>query len=164
MDSSNIRQSETAAARHSVTSATVDSSPTFDKPTQCKRTQTIGKHQLIRITIMSFIRASSRLSGSLRRSVPVTTRASTSLFHTSVARQGLKEDNHGTEDSEALSEHYEAEKQGQIKNHKEGKGKWNQNLASNSEASVKADRGEVDSKESFVDLQDRTKNEPNKKA
>ncbi|KAL4951834.1 hypothetical protein BDW69DRAFT_169026 [Aspergillus filifer] len=112
---------------------------------------------------MSFIRASSRLSGSLRQSVPVTTRASTSLFHTSAARQGLKEDNQGT-DRAALSDHYEAEKQDQIKSHKEGKGKWNQNLASNSEASVKADRGEVDSKESFVDLQDRTKNEPNKKA
>ncbi|KAL4946349.1 hypothetical protein BDV06DRAFT_182822 [Aspergillus oleicola] len=113
---------------------------------------------------MSFIRASTRLSGPLRQSVPVTTRASTSLFHTSAARQGLKEGDQDQADHEELSKHYESEKQGQIKNHKEGKGKWNQNLASNSEASVKADRGEVDSKESFVDLQDRTKDEPNKKA
>ncbi|KAJ0273880.1 hypothetical protein COL922a_014593, partial [Colletotrichum nupharicola] len=62
-----------------------------------------------------------------------------------------------------LQAFYEEEKQRQIKLHKEGKAKWNQNLASNSEASVKADRGEVNAKESFTDLQDRTKNEASKK-
>jgi hypothetical protein len=31
---------------------------------------------------------------------------------------------------------YEEEKQNQVKGHKEGSAKWNQNLASNSEASV----------------------------
>ncbi|KAL4923981.1 uncharacterized protein BDV17DRAFT_295886 [Aspergillus undulatus] len=111
---------------------------------------------------MSFIRATSRLSGSLKQTIPVSTRA-TSAFHTSAARSGLKEDNHG-QNREELSNHYEAEKQDQIKSQKEGRAKWNQNLASNSEASVKADREEINPKESFVDLQDRTKNEPNKKA
>jgi len=33
----------------------------------------------------------------------------------------------------------------------------------NADQQVKADRGEVQGKEDFVDLQDKTKNEPNKK-
>ncbi|RDW78645.1 uncharacterized protein DSM5745_05497 [Aspergillus mulundensis] len=112
---------------------------------------------------MSFlpsIRASTRLSGA--RASSILPRATTSAFHTSVPRRGLKEDDDRGRDE--LKDHYEEEKQSQLKRQKEGKGKWNQNLASSSEASVKADRGEVDSHESFVDLQDKTKNEPNKKA
>ncbi|KAL3478601.1 hypothetical protein BJX99DRAFT_223992 [Aspergillus californicus] len=97
--------------------------------------------------------ANTRLA--LRQSVPATSAA----FHTSSARQGLKEGDHSRDD---LQNVYEQEKQENVKRNKDGKGKWNQNLASNSEASVKADRGEVDSKESFIDLQDRTKNEANK--
>ncbi|KAL4909311.1 hypothetical protein BDW74DRAFT_174514 [Aspergillus multicolor] len=113
---------------------------------------------------MSFlysVRATTRLSGV--RVSSILPRATTSAFHTSVPRR-LKEDADRGSDNEQLKDHYEEEKQNQLKAQKEGKGKWNQNLASSSEASVKADRGEVDSKESFVDLQDKTKNEPNKKA
>ncbi|OJJ65003.1 hypothetical protein ASPSYDRAFT_26968 [Aspergillus sydowii CBS 593.65] len=110
---------------------------------------------------MSFlpsIRASTRLS--LRPGSTAILPSTTSAFHTSAARSGLKE---GDQSRDNLNQHYESEKQGQIKRQKEGQGKWNQNLASNSEASVKADRGEVQGKEDFVDLQDKTKNEPNKK-
>ncbi|KAL4990888.1 hypothetical protein BDW68DRAFT_153538 [Aspergillus falconensis] len=112
---------------------------------------------------MSFlpsIRATTRLSGA--RPTTLLPRATASAFHTSAARSGLKEDDDRSNDQ--LKDHYEQEKQAQIKRQNEGQGKWNQNLASSSEASVKADRGEVESKESFIDLQDKTKNEPNKKA
>ncbi|KAI9367385.1 hypothetical protein BJX61DRAFT_310826 [Aspergillus egyptiacus] len=85
--------------------------------------------------------------------------AAVSAFHTSAARPGLKE---GDQSRDQINNVYEEEKQGNVKRQKEGQGKWNQNLASNSEASVKADRGEIENKESFVDLQDRTKNEANK--
>ncbi|KAB8074767.1 hypothetical protein BDV29DRAFT_173045 [Aspergillus leporis] len=80
----------------------------------------------------------------------------TSTFHTSSLRPGLKESDHNRED---LHNHYESEKQDQLKNSKEGKGKWKQELASNSEASVKADRGDLD--EDAASLQDKTKNIPN---
>ncbi|KAL6239678.1 hypothetical protein BDW75DRAFT_198026 [Aspergillus navahoensis] len=113
---------------------------------------------------MSFlpsIRATAALPGA-RATTLLLPRATASAFHTSPARSGLKEDD--DRGSDQLKDHYEQEKQAQIKRQKEGQGKWNQNLASSSEASVKADRGEVESQESFVDLQDKTKNEPNKKA
>ncbi|KAL4807694.1 hypothetical protein BDV18DRAFT_135823 [Aspergillus unguis] len=105
---------------------------------------------------MSFLpslRASTRLS----RPASIVPRT----FHTSAVRPGLKE---GDQSRDELNQHYENEKQEQIKRQKSGQGKWNQNLASNSEASVKADRGDINSKDDFVDLQDKTKNEPNKKA
>ncbi|KAL4817373.1 hypothetical protein BDW67DRAFT_160368 [Aspergillus spinulosporus] len=111
---------------------------------------------------MSFllsIRAPTRLSGARATILP---RATVPAFHTSAARSGLKEDDDRSNDQ--LKDHYEQEKQAQLERQKAGQGKWNQNLASSSEASVKADRGEVESKDSFVDLQDKTKHEPNKKA
>ncbi|KAL4980111.1 hypothetical protein BDW66DRAFT_125645 [Aspergillus desertorum] len=112
---------------------------------------------------MSFlpsIRATARVCGV--RATTLLPRATASAFHTSAARSGLKEDDDRGDDR--LKDHYEQEKQAQIKRQNEGQGKWNQNLASSSEASVKADRGEVENRESFVDLQDKTKNEPNRKA
>ncbi|KAL4742761.1 hypothetical protein BDV11DRAFT_179990 [Aspergillus similis] len=111
------------------------------------------------MSLFSSIRATTRLSGSR---ATILSRATVPAFHTSAVRSGLKEDDDRSDDQ--LKDHYEQEKQAQIKRQKEGQGKWNQNLASSSEASVKADRGEVDTKDSFVDLQDKTKNEPNKKA
>ncbi|KAL4787881.1 hypothetical protein BJX76DRAFT_353679 [Aspergillus varians] len=110
------------------------------------------------MSFLTSIRATSRLS--LRQGSTTILPSTTSAFHTSAARSGLKE---GDQSRDELKDHYENEKQGQLKRQKEGKGTWNQNLASDSEASVKADRGEVDNKESFVDLQDKTKNEPSKK-
>ncbi|KAL2854532.1 hypothetical protein BJX68DRAFT_231878 [Aspergillus pseudodeflectus] len=109
------------------------------------------------MSFLASVRATSRLS--LRQTVAYP--AATSPFHTSAVRSGLKEGDQNRDDE--LQAFYEEEKQRQIKLHKEGKAKWNQNLASNSEASVKADRGEVNDKESFTDLQDRTKNEASKK-
>ncbi|KAL3467912.1 hypothetical protein BJX64DRAFT_283376 [Aspergillus heterothallicus] len=108
------------------------------------------------MSFLTSVRATSRLSFKQTVAYP----AATSAFHTSAARSGLKEGDHGRDDLHNL---YEEEKQEQIRQHKQGQGKWNQNLASNSEASVKADREEINSKESFTDLQDRTKNEPSKK-
>ncbi|KAL4893520.1 hypothetical protein BDV59DRAFT_177533 [Aspergillus ambiguus] len=82
-----------------------------------------------------------------------------SSFHTSSFRPGLKESDHNRDD---LHNVYEAEKQDQLKHTKEGKAKWKQELASNSEASVKADRGEVDSdSKDFNEMQKKTKHLPN---
>ncbi|KNG83856.1 hypothetical protein ANOM_007640 [Aspergillus nomiae NRRL 13137] len=83
----------------------------------------------------------------------------TSAFHTSPLRSGLKESDHNRED---LHITYEEHKQEQLRSTKEGKGKWKQELASNSEASVKADRGELDSDgHDLKDLQEKTKHLPN---
>ncbi|GFF42170.1 hypothetical protein IFM61606_01858 [Aspergillus udagawae] len=83
-----------------------------------------------------------------------------SAFHNSAARLGLKESDRNRDD---LDSFYEAEKQDQLKSTKEGKAKWKGELASNSEASVKADRGELDSDDKdFESLQNRTKDLPNR--
>ena len=52
-----------------------------------------------------------------------------------------------------------------MKDSEEGKGEWKQSLASNSEASVKADREELagDAKDP-KSIQDRTKGMPNKRS
>ncbi|RHZ60244.1 hypothetical protein CDV55_101769 [Aspergillus turcosus] len=83
-----------------------------------------------------------------------------SAFHNSTARLGLKESDRNRDN---LDEFYEAEKQDQLKSAKEGKAKWKGELASNSEASVKADRGEIDSDDKdFESLQSKTKDLPNR--
>ncbi|KAL4753285.1 hypothetical protein BDW72DRAFT_169227 [Aspergillus terricola var. indicus] len=85
---------------------------------------------------MSFlpsIRATTRLSGARATILP---RATVSTFHTSAARSGLKEDDDRSPGNDQLKDHYEQEKEAQIKRQKDGQGKWNQNLASSSEASV----------------------------
>ncbi|KAF9882936.1 hypothetical protein FE257_004871 [Aspergillus nanangensis] len=82
-----------------------------------------------------------------------------SSFHSTTARHGLKESDHGRDD---LHNIYEAEKQDGLRNTREGKGKWKQELASNSEASIKADREEIDTDGmNFEEMQRKTKNMPN---
>ncbi|PYI06756.1 hypothetical protein BO78DRAFT_314731 [Aspergillus sclerotiicarbonarius CBS 121057] len=101
----------------------------------------------------------------LRPTISLTTTLTRPTFiyaslHTSIPRPGLKESDHNRED---LASIYEAEKHDQLKNTKEGRGKWKQEIASDSEASVKADRGEVDSDDkSFGAMQERTKGLPNR--
>lgn len=70
--------------------------------------------------------------------VPATT---SGLFHSSAARPTLKE---GDQNRDHLGEEYEAQKQDQLRSTRAGRARWKQELASNSEASVKADRGEID--------------------
>ncbi|PYH90265.1 hypothetical protein BO71DRAFT_361861 [Aspergillus ellipticus CBS 707.79] len=85
-----------------------------------------------------------------------------SSLHTTAPRRGLKESDHNRDDD--LGSHYDAHKHEQLKSTKEGKAKWKQELASNSEASVKADRGEVDHEDKdFGSLQERTKGAANEK-
>ncbi|PLB51096.1 hypothetical protein P170DRAFT_474644 [Aspergillus steynii IBT 23096] len=90
--------------------------------------------------------------------------ASTTLaspFHTSSVRPGLKESDHNRDE---LHNIYEQEKEDTVKSSKEGKAKWKQELASNSEASVKADRGDLDGEEpDLKDLQNKTKHLPHEK-
>ncbi|GLB07315.1 hypothetical protein AtubIFM57258_002645 [Aspergillus tubingensis] len=86
--------------------------------------------------------------------------AAVAALHTSIPRSGLKESDHNRDD---LANIYEAEKHDQVKSSKEGKAKWKQEIASDSEASVKADRGEVDSDDNnFGAMQERTKGLPNR--
>ncbi|KAJ5159774.1 uncharacterized protein N7482_006778 [Penicillium canariense] len=108
---------------------------------------------------MSFLtsaRASSRRLLPSSYSLP-----STSAFHTNAPRCSLKESDKNRDD---LPDHYESQKEQQLKSHKEGQGKWNPDLASNSEADVKADRGEIDSVDkTFQELQAKTKHVPKQK-
>ncbi|KAJ5106745.1 hypothetical protein N7456_003420 [Penicillium angulare] len=78
----------------------------------------------------------------------------TSSFHTTAAR-GLKENDTNRDD---LPEHYENQKNQQVKKAKEGTAKWHEGLASNSEADVKADRGDLDTEShDFKHMQEQVK-------
>ncbi|KAF4290724.1 hypothetical protein KXV50_001247 [Aspergillus fumigatus] len=108
--------------------------------------------------VMSFL-TSVRASITHRVAIRPSYRA-VSAFHNSPARLGLKESDGNRDD---LDSYYEAEKEDLLKSTKEGKAKWKGELASNSEASVKADRGELDSDDKdFQSLQSRTKDLPNR--
>jgi len=86
---------------------------------------------------------------------------SLSTFHTSVPRCSLKESDKNRDD---LNSHYGAQKDQQLKSHKAGQAKWNADLASNSEADVKADRGEVDSSDkAFQEFVQKNKRVPEQK-
>ncbi|PKY05489.1 hypothetical protein P168DRAFT_288953 [Aspergillus campestris IBT 28561] len=78
-----------------------------------------------------------------------------SPLHTTAARPGLKESDHNREN---LDVHYEEEKEEGLQRKREGRGQWKGELASNSEASIKADRGDLDS-EDITTLQEKTKKE-----
>ncbi|KAJ5952672.1 uncharacterized protein N7479_011085 [Penicillium vulpinum] len=99
------------------------------------------------MSFITSIRASSRQAIRSNFAVPAST------FHYSAVRS-LKEDDRNRED---LSNYYESKKQEVLKESKLGKGKWTAELASNSEADVKADRGELDGEVSFQELQKKTK-------
>ncbi|KAJ6184128.1 hypothetical protein N7519_005429 [Penicillium mononematosum] len=100
------------------------------------------------MSFLTSIRASSRQAIRTNFAVPAST------FHSSAVRS-LKEDDKNRDD---LSSHYESHKREVIKETVEGKGKWKSELASNSEAGVKADRGELDGDAEFQKMQERTKN------
>ncbi|KAJ5209721.1 hypothetical protein N7449_004100 [Penicillium cf. viridicatum] len=106
------------------------------------------------MSFLTSIRASSRQAIRTNFAVPAST------FHSSAVRS-LNEDDRGREN---LSYHYESHKQEGIKSTKEGKGEWKSELASNSEADVKADRGELDGDVSFQEMQEKTKRLANQKA
>ncbi|DAA76953.1 TPA_exp: hypothetical protein A8136_7182 [Trichophyton benhamiae CBS 112371] len=91
---------------------------------------------------------SSMLRGSRFQLRPLTRPAFNQayLFHTSPSYRALKEEDRHRDTQEVSSE-VEREKHEHLSKHKEGHGKWNNSLASSSEADVKADRGEVDSVE-----------------
>ncbi|KAJ5697910.1 hypothetical protein N7488_011594 [Penicillium malachiteum] len=79
----------------------------------------------------------------------------TSSLHTTAVRRSLKETDKSRDN---LSSHYEAEKADQLKRTKEGTAKWREGLASNSEADVKADRGDLDADcKDFQQTQERLK-------
>ncbi|KAJ5102048.1 hypothetical protein NUU61_004270 [Penicillium alfredii] len=113
---------------------------------------------------MSFLpplRSASRRTLQSTTSSPSFFASSSATFHTSAVRSSLKETDKNRDD---LPNFYEAQKEDQVKNSKEGKAKWKAELASNSEADVKADRGEIESDDAtFEALQDRTKHLPNRK-
>ncbi|MCJ1484790.1 hypothetical protein MMC06_004963 [Schaereria dolodes] len=75
-------------------------------------------------------------------------------FHLSSARAALSENDRHREDVHHEIDHH---KNDQLEKQKQGKGHWKKELASQSEASIKADRGEIDaSEDSIKDLQKET--------
>ncbi|KAF2656524.1 hypothetical protein K491DRAFT_715287 [Lophiostoma macrostomum CBS 122681] len=75
-------------------------------------------------------------------------------LHQTIARAAGKESALG---DEGRSEEIENHKQDLLQKQKDGKGHWKEQLASDSESIVKADRGEVDaSAETIKKLQDET--------
>ncbi|KAJ5943381.1 hypothetical protein N7516_003549 [Penicillium verrucosum] len=106
------------------------------------------------MSFLTSIRASSRQAIRTNFAVPAST------FHSSAVRS-LNEDDRSREN---LSYHYESHKEEGIKSTKEGKGKWKSELASNSEADVKADRGELDGDVTFQEMQEKTKRLATEKA
>ncbi|KAJ5636405.1 uncharacterized protein N7484_009718 [Penicillium longicatenatum] len=103
---------------------------------------------------MSFLTSLRMSSGRLVQSsyaIPAT-----SAFHTTAMQRGLKENDHNRDDD--LAQHYESEKHAQMKKAKDGTGKWTEGLASNSEAGVKADRGDLDTEsKDFQQMQEQIK-------
>ncbi|KAJ5098194.1 hypothetical protein N7532_005195 [Penicillium argentinense] len=82
-------------------------------------------------------------------------RPTISTFHTSASRSTLKESDKNRDDLPNL---YESQKESQVKKSKEGKGHWDPSLASNSEADIKADRGELGGGDkAFQELQQKEK-------
>ncbi|KAF1953301.1 hypothetical protein CC80DRAFT_144905 [Byssothecium circinans] len=68
-------------------------------------------------------------------------------FHSSVVRAAGKE---STLHHEGRADEVEEKKQDLLKKQKEGKGHWEEGLASDSESIVKADRGEAESSEETI--------------
>ncbi|KAK7528850.1 uncharacterized protein IWZ02DRAFT_486860 [Phyllosticta citriasiana] len=69
-------------------------------------------------------------------------------FQTSALRMVGKE---SALNQEGRAEEAEAHKQELLKKHKQGKGHWKAELASDSESAVKADRGEVESSKDTIE-------------
>lgn len=101
----------------------------------------------------------------IRPSTTSTISRSAAAFHTFPPRSALKESDNTSKDRDSLPEEYEAHKEEQLDlARKTGKGKWKHELASNSEAAVKADRDETaDTDEHIRELQKKTEEEYKKK-
>lgn len=78
---------------------------------------------------------------------PSSAAAAAAAFSTSSIQRALKESD---KDRDNLHNEYEQHKNENLKNAKDGKGYWREQLASESEANVKADRGETLSPEGDV--------------
>ncbi|KAJ8102380.1 hypothetical protein POJ06DRAFT_266985 [Lipomyces tetrasporus] len=76
-------------------------------------------------------------------------------FHSLPVRLALNEND---TNRDHLQDIYEQEKEAQLKLARQGKAKWNEVLASNSESDVKADRGEVNKDPIFKKTQDKIEN------
>ncbi|OQE27272.1 hypothetical protein PENSTE_c004G04363 [Penicillium steckii] len=81
-------------------------------------------------------------------------RQTTVSLHTSTPRFTLKESDKNRDDLPNL---YESQKEAQLKKSKEGKAHWEPDLASNSEADVKADRGELQGDKAFQEVEEKNK-------
>ncbi|MCJ1465045.1 hypothetical protein MMC07_003660 [Pseudocyphellaria aurata] len=71
-------------------------------------------------------------------------------FHITSLRSALSESDHSRHESEDRSGEIERHKNDQLQKQKDGKGHWKQELSSNSEAALKADREKVKSAEEDI--------------
>ncbi|MCJ1445856.1 MAG: hypothetical protein MMC23_006361 [Stictis urceolatum] len=99
---------------------------------------------------MSFLARTTFFRSSL------TARPATRAFSLSARRTALSESDHH-DDSDARKAKIDTHKEESLKQSKDGSGKWKKELASNSEAAVKADRDEIDAtEENIAKLQEET--------
>ncbi|OXV05788.1 hypothetical protein Egran_06443 [Elaphomyces granulatus] len=113
--------------------------------------------------IMSGHLASSSIRGAIRVNMPLTARphpsaVTAAALHRSAVRPTLKESDKNRDD---LDKEYVFHKEEMLRQLKEGKGAWKQELASNSEAAIKADRGEIEIEEKHEEyVEKKVKEEP----
>ncbi|MCJ1252329.1 hypothetical protein MMC24_000134 [Lignoscripta atroalba] len=101
--------------------------------------------------IRTAFRPISRLNASRSLTIGVTR-----SLHVSSARAALSENDRHRDGMDHEIDHH---KNDQIQKQKEGKGEWKGELASQSEAAIKADRGDIDSSEDTINkLQKETEN------
>ncbi|KAK9357406.1 hypothetical protein V1504DRAFT_464705 [Lipomyces starkeyi] len=106
---------------------------------------------------MAFLTSPGRVAvcTRLRSAYAATSTIPMMSFHSLLARLALNEND---TNRDHLQDIYEREKQAQLRLARQGKAKWNEVLASNSESDVKADRGEVNKDPIFKKTQDKIEN------
>ncbi|KAK9235289.1 hypothetical protein V1525DRAFT_434807 [Lipomyces kononenkoae] len=103
---------------------------------------------------MAFLTSAGRVAvcTRLRSGYVATSTIARMSFHSLPVCRALNEND---TNRDHLGNIYEQEKEAQVKLAREGKAKWNEVLASNSESDVKADRGEVNKDPIFKKMQDK---------
>jgi len=102
------------------------------------------------------IRVTAR-SGLLLTSRPHPSAITIARLHRSSVRPTLNESDKNRED---MDKEYVFHKEEMLRQAKEGKGAWKQELASNSEAAIKADRGEIEIEDKHEEYVEKVKKEP----
>ncbi|KAK9318737.1 hypothetical protein V1517DRAFT_334775 [Lipomyces orientalis] len=106
---------------------------------------------------MAFLTSPGRVAvwPRLRSGYAATSSIAMMSFHSLLVRLALNENDTNRDNLEDI---YEQEKEAELKLARQGKAKWNEVLASNSESDIKADRGELNKDPIFKKTQDKIEN------